>query len=219
MKKIAIFHYFLQKVAQEEQELLKLDDIKKAMLSVIYVRPYLFRRYISGCSMDYFHGFIPRYALELFLVLAADAEKHGDHLLKFFSFKEYTLYFKGEVLKAFTDDELEAYLEKKLYPVVTHEQIDKEGYRQLFKAKNDHQLYEIIAGMESGNIRVLREEELDMSDVDDDAKQMIDRAWVRLSQEKKNVSLLHPDSKLDKYANSMAYAAYAKHYDFLKERI
>jgi len=220
MDKILILNYFLQKVAQKEQALLKLDDIRAAQLAVIYVRPYLFRRFVSGCAMVYCHGFIPMYALELFLILATNAEKHGDHLLEYFDFHGTSHYFHEKHLRAFTEDDLMQYLEKKLYPVVGRKKINRAAYQQLFKVDNDAQLDSIVDSMETSNIRVLKREIPVITAEEEPLKEplkMIDRAWDRTFG--KHSQLLIPENKLDQYANSEAYKVYVKDYDFLKERI
>lgn len=135
-KKKFLLNYCMLKFAQKEQELLSLPDTKTALIGLTFAHQSLFRRFISGCTMQEICFADTNYPQSLLLLICLEACANGDNLLEVFDFKAQ--HCIGKHHKLFLDKELSEYLEKDIFPEVKSvNDVDFEVYRKLSQKELD----------------------------------------------------------------------------------
>ena len=205
-KKVLLFNYFLQKVAETEQRLWQTDE-KAALLAVILSKANVFRRSASGGTSETIWSCQTRYAEDLFWIVCLDAKAHGDDLLKYYQ-PRASFLFGGEkqwgapILEE-TDIEKQC---SQIYPKAAPE---KELYAQFIKEET------MPAIMYATTVAPSK---LELPAPDEDTA-AIDRAYQRLSDDKEFLKLLNIYSKYEFYGRSLAHKYYATHYASVIPRV
>ena len=207
MGKIALFNYFLSKVALKEQELLHVKKDRAALLAVIFSRMDIQHRHATGCSSEKVYLANPKYAEELFICVCLDAKQHGDYLANAFDFDFVPFYVQGTAIDDITDRTIAAYLDKEIYP---NDCFDKELYAAV-SGKDGEALDKMLGGMRSlWKRNVIDPNELMMPEPCAETA-MIDRAWERLTADENFIKLLNPYTKYDRFTRSLAQSWYGGH--------
>ena len=207
MKK-KLFNYFLKKVVQKEQTLLKSGNIRLAALGVIFSKIPVTTPKPNGINIETRYVFIPRYAEELFLFFCMDAAAHGDNLLQTFDFCPSMTYIRGHSLQDMKDNELINYLEQEVYPVAIKFEEEIALYAELFSLpteKTKAMLQRLsVFYIREVNTKVLKDQPEPCAETE-----MIDRTWDRLMQDKNFTVLFDSGCKhlLNGYSN--AYEMYS----------
>lgn len=213
-RKFLLFNYFLQKAVQKEQELLRIDDFRAALLALIVSRASVFHRCASGCSTQKAYLCKPKYAEELFLYLCLDAEKHGDALLKEFKFqKTHSFSHATQNMGDFEDVELTGYLDQ-IYPLSKFfNKEDKELYAAILENPAD------IAELEAAHtfLRKVAVDSLELP-AQNEKTAMIDRAWERVWEVDEFPAMFTLTGKHDVHGRSYPYNRYMDNQDILQSR-
>ena len=207
MGKIALFNYFLSKVALKEQELLHLENERAALLALIFSRTDIQHRHATGCSSEKAYMANPKYAEELFICVCLDAKQHGDHLANAFDFDFSLFYIQGTAIDDITDRTIAKYLDNEVYP---DDCFDKELYAAV-SGKNGEALDKMLDSMRpTWKRNVIDPNELMMPEPCAETA-MIDRAWERLTADANFIKLLHPYTKYNRFTRSLAQVWYSAH--------
>lgn len=206
-KKLLLFSYYLKMLAQKEQEMLRSDDFRIGLLAIIFADTRLFRRFVSGCSVEPICFCNPMYAQELFIYLCLDAEKHGDNLLKEFDFCQ-TLSFHPRFVNGnlyLQDMELSYFLMNKFYPpVIVSADIDRALLKKFGNCINEPNM---LAKFHShNNICQVCPKALNATGSCAETE-MIDRALTRLADDPIMKNMLNLTTKCNLHAESAAFGA------------
>lgn len=201
--KTKIFSYYLQKLAQMEQELLGVKDQRAALLAVILAKTNLFRRLHTGCTVQPICMCFPRYAQELFLYMCIEAKKKGTDILSYFNFAQKTAYIPGLWGQPYVEDaDITSFLTKVYPEVLSVNEIDINLYRYFFEKENKEELIEKFIHL--GNFRQVNEKALRPLGTCKE-KKMIDDAFELLKDNTILCNMLSLVNKCDIYGKSPAY--------------
>ncbi len=202
--KFLIFSYYLQKLAQMEQELLGVKDQRVGLLAIVLAKTDLFRRFPSGCTTQELCFCNPMFAQELFIHLCLNAEENGDNLRSLFDFVQAVASYPGMWGQPFIHDkEITLFLDE-VYPVVKgEEEIDSSLYAKILGKMSRKTLCNKF--FQLANFRKVNEKALCIPEACKETA-MIDRALARL---KKGLILqeMLGFRKCDIYSKSPAYRA------------
>ncbi len=211
-KKLLLFSYYLQKLAQKEQELLRSDDFRLGLFALICANTRLFRRFAHGCTVEPICFCDPMYAQELFIYLCLDAKAHGDSLLNEFDFHQTTGFPSRSVkdgMPYVQDMALTFFLIDKVYPpVLTDANIDIALFKKLGDIICEPDLPSKIRHHD--NVRDVHPEALHAF-VPCKETEMIDRALARLTDDSVMQNMLSSGNKCNLNAESVAYAVVKQH--------
>jgi len=205
--KILLFSYYLQKLAQMEQELLGVNDQQTGLLAVILAKTNLFRRFSSGCTTQELCFCNPMFAQELFIHLCLNAEENGDNLLSSFDFAQTLTFSLGLVEHPIIqDNEITIFLNEVYPEVKSKKEIATSLYVQILGEMSRDELCDKFVQL--ANFRKINAKALCISEPCAETA-MIDKALARL----KKGSILQEMlgfRKCDIYSKSPAYTANLK---------
>lgn len=197
--KVLLFNYFLHQVAEFVQKQCGLEE-KAALLSIIFSKANIFRRYASGGSSQLTWSCHLQYAEDLFWTVILDAKAHGDDLLRYYQPRASFLFggqrqWGAPILE---DADIQAICAK-IYP----------------KATPDQDLYAKLLGVETlpkiDHAKSVDVSKLELPTPDADTA-AINRALDRLWADAEFTKLFGIESKFDFYGRSLAHKYYATRY-------
>lgn len=213
-KKILLFNYFVKKVMEKEKELLDLQDDAPALMAVIFSKYGVQHRFASGYSSETAYVVNPKFAQELFILLCANAESHGDHLKQAFNFSGIKRYEWGDELADVQDKDITYHLNNNLYPY-TGKEINRELYAKLLPQMSEDELNNTLSRIAPVFGRKPWLPALQQPEPCAETE-MIDRAWNRMLEHEGFLSMLKPSGKQNYRGQSVPYARYSEHlYTFL----
>lgn len=213
-KKILLFNYFVKKVMEKEKELLDLQDDAPALMAVIFSKYGVQHRSASGYSSETAYVVNPKFAQELFILLCANAESHGDHLKQAFNFSGIKRYEWGDELQDIQDKDITYHLNNNLYPY-TGKEINRELYAKLLPQMSEDELNNTLSRIAPVFGRKPWLPALQQPEPCAETE-MIDRAWNRMLEHEGFLSMLKPSGKQNYRGQSVPYARYSEHlYTFL----
>lgn len=205
--KILLFSYYLQKLAQMEQELLGVNDQRTGLLAAVLTKTNLFRRFFNGCTTQEICFCNPMFAQELFIHLCLNAEESGDNLRSSFDFVQAPAFSVGLLGQPYIQDYEITFFLNEVYPEVkSKKEIATSLYTQILGEMSEDELFDKFFQIK--NFRKVNEKALCVPDPSKETA-MIDRAFARL----KKGSILQAMlvlNKCDLYSRSPAYKANLK---------
>lgn len=198
-QKVLLFNYFLHQVAERVQKQCGLEE-KAALLSIIFSKANIFRRYASGGASQLTWSCHPQYAEDLFWTVLLNAKANGEDLLRYYQPRASFLFGGQKQWGApiLEDADIQAVCAE-IYP----------------KAAPDHELYAKVLGEETlpkiDHAKSVDVSKLELPTPDADTA-AIDRALARLCEDAEFIKLFGIESKYDFYGRSLAHKYYATHY-------
>ncbi len=216
-----LFSYYLHKLAQKEQELLRCDDFRIGLFAAIFANTRLFRRYASGCTVEPICFCNPIFAQDLFIYLCINAQENGDNLFKEFNFRQITgSYFHYPLCAGrypcIEDRSISSFLDR-LYPsVLSEKDVDVpllEKLQNLIGEQDLEKKFRITS-----NIRQVRQSVLPTLRICAETE-MIDRAFERLAADDVMCNMLSIESKCDINGVSVAYTVIKTHLNYFPHEV
>ncbi len=199
---------------EKEKELLDLQDDAPALMAVIFSKYGVQHRFASGYSSETAYVVNPKFAQELFILLCANAESHGDHLKQAFNFSGIKRYEWGDELADVQDKDITYHLNNNLYPY-TGKEINRELYAKLLPQMSEDELNNTLSRIAPVFGRKPWLPALQQPEPCAETE-MIDRAWNRMLEHEGFLSMLKPSGKQNYRGQSVPYARYSEHlYTFL----
>ena len=204
-KKICLFSYYLQKLAQMEQERLGLNDFRAGLLAVVLTKAHLFRRFHTGCTTQELYFCNPQYAQELFVYICLKAKGKGNKLCSMFDFAQTMVYRSGMWGQPYVEDkEITKFLGKVFPEVGNKGEIENSLYAQLLPETPENEWLEKfihIANFCKVDVDALAP----IEDCEETA--IIDAVIAKLKNDKVLLEMLS-FAKCDMYGVSSAYHKY-----------
>lgn len=205
-KKIHIFSYYLQKLAQMEQKLCGLDDQRAALLATVLTKACLFRRLHTGCTTQVLYFCNPQYVQELLVYICVVAKKNGKKLRSLFDFVQTTAYSPGMWGKPYVEDkDITSFLNEVFPEVKSKSGVECALYTKLLPDLPEDQLYDKF--VQFSNFRCVNIEVLPTLNTCEETA-IIDAALAELKDDVVLRNMLSLTSKCDMYAVSSAYRHY-----------
>ncbi|MCM1324516.1 MAG: hypothetical protein NC218_10365 [Acetobacter sp.] len=205
MKKKILFSYYLQKLAQMEQELLGVNDQRAALLAVVLAKTNLFRRFPSGCTMQELCFCNPRYAQELFVYICLKAKENGGKLRSLFDFSQIQAHYPAMWGQPYIEDrEISRFLDKVFPEVKSKREIDTSLYTKLLAEIPENELgskFVQLSNFRNVNIEAMCHEPCAETAI-------VDAALAEMKGDAVLRNMLTLNGKCDIYAKSPAYKGY-----------
>lgn len=197
--KVLLFNYFLHQASEHVQKQCGLEE-KAALLSIIFSKANIFRRYASGGSSQLIWSCHPQYAEDLYWIVLLNAKANGEDLLKYYQ-PRASFLFGGQRQWG--------------SPILEDADIQAAGAEIYPKATPDHELYAKVLGEEIlpkiDHAKSVDVSKLELPSPDTDTA-TIDRALARLCKDAEFIKLFGIENKYDFYGRSLAHKYYATHY-------
>lgn len=203
MKKL-LFNYCVEKFVSYEQQLLEEEDFKTALIALSLSKSRMFRRFVSGCTVEELCFSDPYYLQDLFLVVCADAIENGDNVKEFFNFKIGEAYHRRLRGNAYIEDwDISRYIETIFRPV---QSVDYAMYEKLLDIKlTPENIQKYFSHYE--NLRGVNVSELQLPETCE-ATEMFDRAWERLLRQPEFRKMFVITNRHSLYGKTAAYDRY-----------
>lgn len=203
MKKKILFSYYLQKLAQMEQELLGVNDQRMALLALVLTKANLFRRICSGCTMQTLYFCNPMYIEELFIYLCLKAGREGMKLRSQFHFVQSSASYPGMWGQPYVEDKDITLFLAKVYPMPkSKKEVDIDLYRRFLDNMSSDELWQKF--IQLCNFRNVNTNALCTSEHCEETA-LIDVIFEKLKDDKVLQNMLSLNSRCNIYAQSPAY--------------